>query len=110
MGSRVRNRNLSPNHSKNPPNPTKIYQSSSFYIPYMMSIKKNPNENRVTGTVPRAGGGAGWAARQAAPAHRLVFLRGFEPKTRVFTPKPQIRPFPTKIMFIQHSHTFNYIL
>ena len=50
MGSKVRNRNLSFNHSKTLPNPTKFYQSSSFYIPYRMPIKKTPNENRTKST------------------------------------------------------------
>ena len=114
MGSKVRNRNLSLNHSKTLPNPTKFYQSSSFYIPYRMPIKKTPNESRTkktfSGTVPGAGQGAGGVVRQTARARRLVSLRGFNPKTRAFTPILQIWPFPTKIKFIQFPHTFNYIL
>ena len=47
MGSKVRNLNLSLNHSKNPPNPTKFYQLSSFDIPHKMSIKKTPNQTRT---------------------------------------------------------------
>ena len=114
MGTKVRNRNLRLNHSKTFPIPTKFYQSSSFYILYRMPIKKTPNESRTKntfrGTVPRAGCGAGWVARPAARTRWFIFLRGSNPKTRVFTPKPQIPPFPTKIMFIQLPYTFNYIL
>ena len=47
MGTKVRNRNLSLNHSKTLPIPTKFYQSSSFYILYRMPIKKTPNESRT---------------------------------------------------------------
>ena len=114
MGTKVRNRNLRLNHSKTFPIPTKFYQSSSFYILYRMPIKKTPNESRMKnafrGTVLRAGFGVGWVARPPARTRWCVFLRGSNPKTRVFTPKPQIRPFPTKIMFIQLPYTFNYIL
>ena len=89
MGSKAHNRNLSLNHSKNPPNPTKFYQLSSFDIPHKMPIKKTQTKsakNRVMGTVARADNGAGGAACQAAPANSSVSLRGFDPKTGVFTP------------------------
>ena len=79
-----------------------------------MPIKKTPNEHRTkiafSGTVPDAGGGAGGVACLAAQACRLGSLCGFNPKTGVFTPKPQMRPFSTKTKFIQLPHTFNYIL
>jgi hypothetical protein len=114
MGTKVRNRNLRLNHSKTFPIPTKFYQSSSFYILYRMPIKKTPNESRTKnafrGTVLRAGFGVGWVARPPARTRWFVFLRGSNPKTRVFTPKSQIRPFSIKTKFIQLPYTFNYIL
>ena len=104
MGTKVRNRNLRLNHSKNFPIPTKFYQSSSFYILYRMPIKKTPNKRRTKnafrGIVPRAGHGAGWVARPAARTRWFVFLRGSNPKTGIFIPILQIRPFSIKTKFI----------
>ena len=105
MDSKVRNRNLCLNHGKTFPIPIKFYQSSSFYIPYRMPMKKTPNksrtEKRASGNSPLRGfrRGLGRAASRAGALVRL--LRGSNPKTRIFIPIPQIRPFPTKIMFIQ---------
>jgi len=77
-------------------------------------MKKTPNESRtekrVSGNSPPRGfrRGLGRAASRADALVRL--LRGSNPKTGIFIPIPQIRPFPTKIMFIQLPYTFNYIL
>ena len=110
MGTKVRNQNLGLTHSKTFPIPTKFYQSSSFYIPY----KKTPNESRTKnafrGTVPRAGLGAGWVARPAARTRRPEPLRGSNPKSGIFIPIPQIRPFSIKTKFILLPYTFHYIL
>ena len=114
MDSKVRNRNLRLNQSKTFSIPTKFYQSSSFYIPYRMPIKKTPNEirtkNAFSGTGPGAGRGAGRVARQAARVRRPASLRGSNPKSGIFIPIPQIRPFSTKTKFILLPYTFNYIL
>ena len=107
MGSKVRNRNLSLNHSKNPPNPTKFYQSSSFYIPYMMPIKKTPNQNRTKSAL-RGQSPARMAARVrprdkprrrtgASPCAILTKKQGFSPlnsKSDHFQSKPIYTIFP----------------
>ena len=114
MGTKVRNRNLRLNQSKTFAIPTKFYQSSSFYILYRMPIKKTPNEsqmkNAFLGTVPREGCGAGWVARPAARTRRSEPLRGSNPKSGIFIPIPQNRPFSIKTKFMLLPYTFNYIL
>ena len=73
-----------------------------------MPIKKTPKESRTknvfSGTGPGAGRDAGRVARQATRARRPVSLRDLKPKTGIFTPILQIRPFLTKIKFIQLPH------
>ena len=114
MGTKIRKRNLCFNHSKTFPTPTKFYQSSSFYIFYRMPIKKTPNESRTkirfSGTVDYAGKPRVLTRGLPAGSTSFVLLSGFDPKMRVFTPKPQIRPFSIKTKFIQLPHTFSYIL
>ena len=108
MGSKVRNRNLSLNHSKTLPNPTKIYQSSSFYILYRMPIKKTPNESRTKNAL-REQSPARVAARvgpRAKPRRRPVSYpcaiftqkRWFSPlnsKSDHFQTKPSLYNIPT---------------
>ena len=117
---KVRNRTQSLTIVKPFQIPPKFTNHPLFYIPYRMPIKKTPNESRtknafreqssarVAARVGRRPSRAG--AKVQALARFWPKNEGFHPKTRVFTPILQIRPFPTKIMFIQHSYTFNYNL
>ena len=109
MGTKVRNRNLRLNRSKTFPIPTKFYQSSSFYIPYRMPIKKTPNESRTKnafrGTVPPRGlrRGLGRAASRADEQTRTLarlkpIIRDFHPNT----PKPTI--FHQNQLYITSLH------
>ena len=98
MGTKVRNRNLRLNHSKTFPIPTKFYQSSSFYIPYGMPIKKTPNESQTTkrdsGNSPRNGLGRA----DQNPCAAQTQNRGFSfqyPKSDHFPSKPSLYYFPT---------------
>ena len=111
MGSKVRNRNLSLHHSKNPQNPTKLYQSSSFYIPHMMSIKKTPKRSR-TKSATRGQSPARVAVRVglrakprgracASPCTILTQNRGFSPlnsKSDYFHTKPSLYNTPTHLV------------
>ena len=105
---KVRYRNPSLNHSRNPPIPTKFYQSTSFYIPYMMPIKKPPNESRtknaLQGQSPTRV--AARMKRRAKPRPRagshpcavLTQKRGFSPlnsKSDHFQSKPSLYNIPT---------------
>ena len=110
-GSKVCNRNLSLNHSKNLPNPTKFYQSSSFYIPYRMPIKKTPNESRTKNgfreqfpaRVAARVGSRGQPRGRAGSSSCAVFTlkRGFSPqysKSEHFQPKSCLYNTPTHLI------------
>ena len=101
MDSKVRNRNLCLNQGRTFPIPIKFYQSSSFYIPYRMPMKKTPNESRtekrVSGNSPPRGFRARWFVLFAAQTQKRGFSSQYL-KSDHFQPKSCLYNFPTPLI------------